>query len=693
MFKISLQKPKKQNLEAKKSNNIASDNNIEKNNSKIQNNQIKSENKEVKKDSRNFFEKLFNINTEQKKIELQNIKDFNWAISWINYFIKIKDFDRANDAIEEVLNKEKDAYNQLISKIDLPKEKQRLKNNYEGKLSKVKRLKTKLDKEEIEYNEKMEIDKFKAKFEQIKLEMESLIWLKKISEALDLINTFFEWNKESVVVMKFYNKWKKILQKKFKQQLEEKEKELAKNAKKEAEVLIWENIENVISNVEGKKEENKIKGEWFIKSLINKFSLYRKVKKRLYERKLIDEVNLLIDTQKEVDEISKKSRVESMHLWLVKEISKDRLLGYDLYAKILWKDKISWDAFWFSEDEQTYKFFLWDATWHWVKAWLMVTLVTRLFYNLAKISFLEKLAFEINNWLKQDLRSWNFITWLFFEIRKDNLNYVKYVWMWHEPILVYRKNTWEIEKYISWWLAAWIRLIDDIHQIKSRALTLWDWDIIIIYSDWIVESRNRDNKLLWVDGFVSIVKKSISKTTNIYLLYKEIVESIKDYRWGNVNFYDDATIFMVKRNFWKDLVNKKSLYLKDLSMKEWLTRQNMRELEWKTKEEVEKELIRIRKQKQLNLILKNLENLYITWEILKLKQESIRYIKEWYVHKKINDYLKKAISKEKQYKIDLKEQKMMSKYKILKDMLKKWDYNTVISEVNDIIVNDWNITI
>jgi len=34
---------------------------------------------------------------------------------------------------------------------------------------------------------------------------------------------------------------------------------------------------------------------------------------------------------------------------------------------------------------------------------------------------------------------------------------------------------------------------------------------------------------------------------------------------------------------------------------------------------------------------------------------------------------------------------MVNKYNILKQLEKKWDYNTVISEIEDIIAKDWNI--
>jgi len=459
--------------------------------------------------------------------------------------------------------------------------------------------------------------------------------------------------------------------------------------------LIWENINFWNDNVNNNSSHiigNKVA---FFRRIMDKLNLYKKIKNKLKEKRLIDEVVLLIDSQNEVDELLKKSKLENMHSGLIKEIDNDNLIWYDLYAKILWKDKISGDTFWFIEDNKTYKFFLWDATWHGVQAWLIVTLLTSLFHKFAKENFLEKVVFEINNWLKQDLKSGNFITWIFFEVDKTNLDNMKYVWMWHEPILIYRKSTMKVEKLVVWWLASGIRLISSIDQVKNRNIKLYDWDIVFIYSDWIVESRNIDNKLLWIDWLSAIIEKVCLnfKTWKIIDLYNLVIEDVKLYKWWSLNFFDDATIFIMKRNTDKDLLVRSSVFLNDLSIKDWLTKKHIQELEWKTKEEVEEEMQRIRKEKKLKLVITNLEKLYITWEVLKLKQEAVRYIKDWYIHKKINWFLKEAIAKERQYKIDLKSQKMKSKYIILKELLKKWDYNTVIKEANEIIASDGNITI
>ena len=54
-----------------------------------------------------------------------------------------------------------------------------------------------------------------------------------------------------------------------------------------------------------------------------------------------------------------------------------------------------------------------------------------------------------------------------------------------------------------------------------------------------------------------------------------------------------------------------------------------------------------------------------------IKQEAIKYIKQGYIHKKINLYLKKAIDNETKYKVEQKNQKMSSKYLVLTELYKK----------------------
>jgi hypothetical protein len=128
-----------------------------------------------------------------------------------------------------------------------------------------------------------------------------------------------------------------------------------------------------------------------------------------------------------------------------------------------------------------------------------------------------------------------------------------------------------------------------------------------------------------------------------------------------------------------------------LKVKEGLSNKDIRRLEGKTKWDLREELEEIKKEKQTANIIMILKWLYISGEFLKLKQEAGRYIKEGYVHKNINYYLKKAVENEEGYKVKQRNIKMQNTYNVLLELYKKKDFNTVIQECNEIIAQDWNI--
>jgi hypothetical protein len=201
-----------------------------------------------------------------------------------------------------------------------------------------------------------------------------------------------------------------------------KEDELIKqNIKLEAQKLAWQTIN--IDNIENiKKKDN------FFQILKKKINIYHNLKEKIRKRKLIDEVTLLIEENDNMNHQIAAQKLENIHKWLNKELHTWTMHWYDLFGKILWASKISGDIFWLEDNKDKYNFYIWDATWKWIKAWLIITLLTRLFNKFVKKSNLRELAFEINNWLKQDLQSRNFITSILFEIKKEEINKINYVW-------------------------------------------------------------------------------------------------------------------------------------------------------------------------------------------------------------------------------------------------------------------------
>mgnify|MGYP007121701321 FL=1 len=207
----------------------------------------------------------------------------------------------------------------------------------------------------------------------------------------------------------------------------------------------------------------------------------------------------------------------------------------------------------------------------------------------------------------------------------------------------------------------------------------------------VLEAKwEKDGKLYGIEKLEKIFLRSAQTGAGIKDIYDSIIEDLKLYRWGT-SFSDDTSVLMFRRNHLKDLLTAESEEIAKITAQEQLSRKEIRRLEWKNKKEMEEELLEIKKEKQINNIINILKGLYYTGEFLKLKQEATRYIKEGYIHKKINFYLRKSIDNEESYRIKQKNTKMENKYNVLVELYKKKDFNTVIQECNEIIAKDGNV--
>ena len=630
----------------------------------------------------------------KKKVDTDSIEAFDSAIKAIEIFMSLSEWNKANKALDEIETKEKESLDYIVDKLSKKtdrewinqKEIEKLKKAFKEKQEEINKLREKLKEKERLYNKNIENERFKLRFKKIREEVDNLVWKKEVDAALSILKKFLEENADNTSVVNFYNEEKKKVLKVKEKVDKEKEEKIKKDAEVEAMALIWKTI-NLDEKNEKVKKNKEVK-KWFFQKLKEKLQFARNIKERIERKKLLDEINLLIEEDSKIKNEIASKKLADVHKTLSKEID-DQLEWYELYWKILSKDKIAWDSFGFKENWDKYNFYIWDATWDWLRAWFIITILNRLFNKYIKNNLAE-LTYEVNNWLKQDLKSRNFITWIFFEILKENVSKIKFVWMWHVPIFIYRKETKKAEQIIPWGLAAWIRLIKHPADIKVRELNLADWDILLTYSDWIVENKDSKGEMYGFERLEKAFTEISQKQTDITKIYDHIINDIKKFKWSE-NFDDDATAIIIRRDKKKDIVDKWSEYLIKIQWKEWLNNNEIRKLKWKSIEDIEKELVVLKKKKETERIVKILEWYYYTWEILRLKQEAIRFIKEWFIDKRINDYLKKAIDNEKAYKIKQKNQRAKNRYEILEELLKKWDYDTVIKEAEEIIANDWEI--
>lgn len=629
------------------------------------------------------IKEFFWIKDETQKTELKgdNIKAFNTAIYAIKDFIDFKDWQRASLWIKEIRDKEQSNLDKKLEGLDTDsKESKEEIAKVTEKFNTLSRLEVKLKKEKEKYEKYLEEKRYRARLEIVHEKTWIYIHRWEFEKAADELNTFlsdFPWDDK---VIKYVTKKKKEIAR-F-----EKIKDSAKKSIfEETKDLVWESLD-----LEEHIEEWNLEEKESFKDKIQKLlSIMSERKKKIEEKKLLDEISIIMKERWENVDNDVKDKLKNIHKWLSKEIRWVSMVWYDFFWKIMWADKISWDTFWFKETKDYYRFFLWDATGHWVKAGLMISLMSNKFEELGnKLDFKEAVK-EINNSLKQELKSWNFVTSIFYQVEKADHKHINFIWMWHEPMFIFRAETREIEKVIPGWIAAWIRISASENSVKTKRLDLNHWDIAMAYSDWIAEAKSPTWEYYGFERLKHSFKLAAQKHKEPKKVYEQMIEDVKEFHeWTKFN--DDLTIILMRRNEERDVISDNEK-IKDIMNEFWLDKNVAKKYKWKSMTEIKKEIEKDRKEKELKAITKGLRDIYMTWDFLKLKQESIRFIKEWYIHKDINYFLKKANENEFNQKIKIKNERLTNKYNILKGLYDKWDYDLVMKECEEIITKDWNI--
>lgn len=629
----------------------------------------------------------------KKQINLENIHTLSDALKAIRTYIYLLEWESVFSAIEDIKEKEESAFRELEYKIkDDYKELQKQRRIYEKNKALISKVEKEYEIKKIKYDRKIEAQRFKVRFDSIKKEIKKLGGSWKNNEALNLLTHFLEENTQQSEVVTYYAKEKKNILKNIKKSQKRDKKKIQDNAELEAIKLAGLTLKSRSEAKDQKEIENEErKQQKFIYKIINKISFHKKMKEKYEKKKLLDEVKILIEEESKAKQEIATKKLENIHKWLVKELEKQNMLWFDIYGKILGSDKISGDSFGIVETKDKYHMYIWDATWHGVRAGLIVSILSKTFQEQAPRDDIINLTLSVNNTLKENLQSKNFVTGMFFEVDKNYKNAFNVSWMWHEPLLIYRHKDKTVERVIAGGLAGWIRLIKKAEDIKPKTLEFHDWDIVMTYSDWVLEAKwEWGGQIYWLQRLEQIFTDSAKANTDIKDIYQDIIEDLKLYRWGT-SFSDDTTIMMFRRNSMKDMVNTESDEIAKIKAEQWLSKKDVRRLAWKTKWEIKWELEEIKKERQTQNIIILLKWLYMTWEFLKLKEEATRYIKEWFIHKDINFYMKKAIENEEKYRISQRNTKMENKYNVLSELMKKKDYNTVIQECNEIIAKDGNI--
>lgn len=619
-------------------------------------------------------------------IELSSVKTIKDTFIVINDFAKSYNFSKSLEALYELRNKETNSFEAILGDQSIwKKDKDKLLKKFRSFENSLNKLENKINTDKSNYEKKAHIKDLAIKNKQTEKQLYLLINQKHFDDAFELLETYKKtlWNDIDKYAI-FCEKWKfKILKTKQKfVWLKNKKQNLIDQAKD----IMWENIDIQSQELDLEKESSNS----FINILNAYYNKYKLINKARRDKLLLDNIDSLLNSSNKIKEDVIKSKLEKVHSGLVKDTDWIFMDWYSVYWKTLWADRISWDTFSFYDFKNWKRFFIWDATGHGIKAWFMISLLTQSFHVLVNaIPTLKELVVLLNNKLKQDLSSWNFITSIFFELDYNDKNNLKFIWMWHEPMFFCKKSDLSVEKIYPGWIAAWMTNLKDQAFLKEKTIHFDIWDVLLLYTDWIVEARNINWDMYSIDRIKDTFFKAVSLHSDSKDIYNYIYNDLISFV-NKTKFYDDVTIIVIKRDNKKEFLNENKV-IEDILKSENISKKYVKNLKWKSKDQIEAFLKVKRKEREIVSILKNLRSIFKTWDLVALKKESQRYIKEWFIHKDIVKYLQYSIENENFAKIEQQNIRLQNKYETLVKLLKAWQYDTVLEEASNIVMNEWKI--
>lgn len=387
----------------------------------------------------------------KKQVDTQKIHTLNDALKAIKTYIYLQEWEKAKSAIEDVRLKEKTAFEELEIKIkDDYRELQKQRRIFDKNMLYIGKLEKDYEVKKIQYDRKVDAQRFKIRFQKIREEIKKLSVSKNNSEALNLLNHFLEENKGRSEVVTYYAKEKKRILNNIKKNQEKDKRKIKDNEELEALRLAGLTLKD---KKEKEAEAQKLRDEKMAQSFwyrtIHAIQFHKKLKERRERKKLIEEVKILIEEESKAKQEIAEKKLENIHKGLIKEVEKKNMIGFDIYGKILGSDKISGDSIGFTETKNKYTFYIGDATGHGVRAGLIVSVLSKVFQDEAPKDDIVNLTYMVNNTLKENLQSKNFVTGLFFEIDKNYKNAFNVSGMGHEPLLIYRAKTKKVDRVIA----------------------------------------------------------------------------------------------------------------------------------------------------------------------------------------------------------------------------------------------------
>jgi hypothetical protein len=127
-------------------------------------------------------------------------------------------------------------------------------------------------------------------------------------------------------------------------------------------------------------------------------------------------------------------------------------------------------------------------------------------------------------------------------------------WAWHEYLMIYKQSNWKVYKIKSGWVALW--MIKDIWKlIKEQEVRFEEWDIAILYSDWVTEAINSEKRdwteeLFWKNRLEEAILWAPNMHTENYKTARSVFNNItihlSRFMWYKYTQLDDITLVTIQ---------------------------------------------------------------------------------------------------------------------------------------------------
>ena len=278
--------------------------------------------------------------------------------------------------------------------------------------------------------------------------------------------------------------------------------------------------------------------------------------KRFYTNRT-DEIGIIThffnEVTKNLEKISgqlKEGKRMLSELEVAAQIQKDilpvespHIPGLDIVAKTRPAVELGGDNFDFITQNDNTIIYIGDVTGHGVPAALVMTLVHTLIHTFVEIyDNAYDIVVQTNRRLKTRIKSTMFMTMLM--LRWNNVSQkMTFVGAGHEHLLIYRAGKGQCEDRMSGGIALGM-IADNSKIIKEVELPLEKNDVIILYSDGIVEARNMSGEMYGLNRLKAAVELYASQYNADGIVY-HIARDFSLYVQEHVQ-EDDVTLMAIR---------------------------------------------------------------------------------------------------------------------------------------------------